>query len=554
MTNFIIELEQAVQQIKLPPCKETAQNQATEPQPQIGFLTYSLSDVSFADKNTIPWQSVNYHRVYSDVESLVQYLQAGYCFTSIFNTTNTTQTLKTYPNWYGTQCVVFDIDNVRVDVSFQEFMSRVPMKPTFAYTTRNHGLIKPEDTKPYSRFRLVYVFDKIIRNKAVYQELYNRIDASFPTCFYDTEKPKDNCMRSPVQNISGNSTQAEWFLKDEHGFVNLFRVSDFVDETEAMRPEPKQPSKKPQRYHNKYRLDDDFNDDLYHMHTTDFLGKYFAFFGVPMMHTPLKYKDGYGITPENFRELKPRYVNRQIEKWRDHEGRRSKMFIFCKIRMIMKPDITLEELVYNLVYDRLNFFDNKDKVLTNETLIRIAYNAMHTDYEIKQSEMKRPKFKIDKTFCIEHGTTPNAYKNTVRQILNFESIDAWYDPTKSVYDNLKFAKDNEKKVCKDTLYSYCKARAINTKGTKPTEPQNPSPATPPEPQKPSAEPSEALEQNEAVQSAQEPQKPSAKILAIDFSEYHSTCKLYQTIFGNRTTNKNLTLYNYDRKQEEAAAF
>ena len=178
MTNFIIELEEAVQQIKLPkPCKETAQNQATEPQPQIGFLTYSLSDASFADKNTIPWQSVNYHRVYSDVESLVQYLQAGYCFTSIFNTTNTTQTLKTYPNWYGTQCVVFDIDNVRVDVSFQEFMSRVPMKPTFAYTTRNHGLIKPEDTKPYSRFRLVYVFDNVIKNKAVYQELYNRIDA-----------------------------------------------------------------------------------------------------------------------------------------------------------------------------------------------------------------------------------------------------------------------------------------------------------------------------------------------------------------------------------------
>ena len=551
MTNFIIELEEAVQQIKLPkPCKETAQNQATEPQPQIGFLTYSLSDASFADKNTIPWQSVNYHRVYSDVESLVQYLQAGYCFTSIFNTTNTTQTLKTYPNWYGTQCVVFDIDNVRVDVSFQEFMSRVPMKPTFAYTTRNHGLIKPEDTKPYSRFRLVYVFDNVIKNKAVYQELYNRIDASFPTCFYDTEKPKDNCMRSPVQNISGNSTQAEWYVEA----TTVYRLKDYVDISEAMRPEPKQPSMKPQRYRNKYRLDDDLLYDLYHLHTTDFLGKYFAFFGVPMMHTPLQYKDGYGITPENFRELKPRYVNRQIEKWRDREGRRSKMFIWCKIRIQMKPDITLEELVYNLVYDRLMFFDNKDKVLTNETLIRIAYNAMHTDYEIKQSEMKRPMFKVDREYCQEHGITPNSYKNTVKKILNYESIDAWYKPQKSVKENLEFADEYGIKTSRRTLYRYCKERGIDPHGTKPTEPSQEQLQTPQNESKPSAEPSEALEHTEAIQSAPEPQKPSAKILAIDFSRYHSTCKLYQTIFGNRTTNKNLTLYNYDRKQEEAAAF
>ena len=90
------------------------------------------------------------------------------------------------------------------------------------------------------------------------------------------------------------------------------------------------------------------------------------------------------------------------------------------------------------------------------------------------SKKKQPRFRVDKEFCTKHGISPNAMKNIIRKILNYDSISTWYDPTKSVYDNLKFAKDNEKKVCKDTLYSYCKACEIDTKGTKPTEPKQQS--------------------------------------------------------------------------------
>jgi len=152
----------------------------------------------------------------------------------------------------------------------------------------------------------------------------------------------------------------------------------------------------------------------------------------------------------------------------------------------------------------------------------------------------KPKFKIDKEYCREHNMTPKQYKNKIRQKLNYQSIDTWYDPTKSVKENLIFAEEHDLKNAKQrTLYNYCRARAINTKGTKPTEPQKPSPATPPEPQKPSTEPSEALERNEATQSAPEAKQEATrahrtvkvkKANIIAFINYHTkqrTSKYYQ---------------------------
>ena len=586
-SNFILDIEKAVQHLELPkPHQETTSNfifeiekaaqqfKLTEPLPQI--ITYSLSDVSYEDKNKIDWQCISYHREQSDVEQLVRYLQSGYCFNSIFKTTKTTASSKTDKNWHGTQCVVFDIDNVFVDVSFEQFLQNASMKPTFAYTTRNNGKPKNKDPKPHSRFRFVYVFDTIIKNKAIYQQLYNMIDETLPSQFYDTMVKKDNCARSPVQNISGNSKDAKWYVDA----TKVYRVKDYVDVFEATTPEPPtEPSKpkKPKKYTNKYGVDDDFLYDLYNNETTTFLGRYFEFFGAPIMHTPLHYTDGYALTDENFRELKPRYYNRQIVKWEDGEGRRPKMFIFSKLRIQMKPDITLEELIYNLVFDRLNFFENKDKVLTNETLIRIAYNALHANYDIKPCKMKVPKFKIDKSYCFEHGTTPNSYKNTVKKILNFNSISTWYDPAKSVIENLKFAEEHEIKNAKQrTLYNYCKERGINPKGTKPTEP---STETPPEqPTEPSMQ-TASMELKEVAESARESRRimrvNKAKLLAyidfhtrqkyskyhaiseqetkretirantlahIDFTEYQKKCKLYNTVF---CTNKKRISYSYE---------
>ena len=92
-----------------------------------------------------------------------------------------------------------------------------------------------------------------------------------------------------------------------------------------------------------------------------------------------------------------------------------------------------------------------------------------------ESKKKQPRFRVDKEFCAKHGISPKSFKQIIRKILNYDSISTWYDPAKSVAENLQYAQENRIKNAKQrTLYNYCKARAISTKGTKPAESKQPS--------------------------------------------------------------------------------
>jgi len=82
---------------------------------------------------------------------------------------------------------------------------------------------------------------------------------------------------------------------------------------------------------------------------------------------------------------------------------------------------------------------------------------------------KKPHFIVDMEFCAIHGISQQTMKNIIRKILNYESIDAWYDQTKRVRENLHYAEANGIKVCRHTLYNYCKARGIDPQGTKPSK-------------------------------------------------------------------------------------
>ena len=60
----------------------------------------------------------------------------------------------------------------------------------------------------------------------------------------------------------------------------------------------------------------------------------------------------------------------------------------------------------------------------------------------------------------------------VRKTLHFDEITKWYDTTKSVKENLIFAKEKHIKVSRATVYNYCTEKGISTKGEKIKEPIN----------------------------------------------------------------------------------
>ncbi len=515
-------------QVKESEVQEIAPMQYTEPlkAKQDFIFTISASEKCYSDKNTIPFNNIQYRRVAIDLDKFIKIIRHGFCFTSIFNKEKFHVKDKNEANWIGTQFVVFDIDNIREDVTLQSFVSSLFNKPTIAYTTPNNGIKKPKEYKAYSRFRLIYLFNDCIKSKELYRNIYNELESYFPLYYFDKTKKKDNCGASPVQQFSGNALpNCEIIINEEFIYnIAIFKSKDPCNP--SSKPKPSKPTEPSKKSITQNTLNDAFYKDLNTMKPVDFLNKYKYDYEL-IDKTILHYENGYSMTPNDYVEIQRKYHWFKIDIWKgtelvktkDGQRRRRQLFRNAKIRCQAKPQITLEELVYNAVYDRTFYFDNKDGVLSNKCLINICKDAKKAKYTMTLK--KKPKFKIDRVYCEEHGISIKQMQNLIRTKLTYESIDEWYDPTKTLKKNEEFAKANGLKGRKDTLYDYCKSRGINPKGTK----------TSMEPSKPSAE-----------QEAKRETIRANTLANIDFTEYRKKCKLYNIVFCSESTNRKRIIY------------
>jgi len=484
-------------------------------------FTLSVSKEKYDDKNAINWDKVKYSRIDDlSLENIVELIKEGYCYTSIYKKANFSVWHKTEKNWIGSDFIMFDVDNIRNEITFEEYLNSLKYTPTIAYTTPNNNIKKPEDIKPYSRFRLLYAFDTTITNKWQYQGIYDAIKDTFDEALFDTTKNWDNCANSPVQQFSGNAT------KNCQITINhvIYNTSNF---------EIKEPTEEPIKKDGlKVRIEDEFLQNLNMLKPTDFLSCYRDKFQI-IYESELEFNDdGYALTPEDYVRIQRNYtiykddgkICSKYKRLRDGERRRHTLFCNAKIRCQIKPQISVEELIYNLVYDRHYFYDNSDGVLSNQCLLRIAIDAKKATYQMVMK--KKPLFKVDKVFCYENQIKPNALKMIVRRTLNFDKIKQWYDPTKSVKDNLKFATENNIKVGQRTLYNYCNEIGISTKGEKIEDTKIKAEICDISSAKIQGEQTHQTQQENALQRKYKPIKWAKA------DEYREHCKLYQ-LFAQR---------------------
>ena len=92
-------------------------------------FTLSVSNERYDDKNAIQWDKVKYSKIDDlSLESIAELIKEGYCYTSIFKKANFGVWHKAEENWIGTDFVVFDVDNVRNEITFEEYLnSRAPI-------------------------------------------------------------------------------------------------------------------------------------------------------------------------------------------------------------------------------------------------------------------------------------------------------------------------------------------------------------------------------------------------------------------------------------------
>lgn len=401
------------------------------------------------------------------VSELSDAISDGYCFCPCFNTLKPEfgMSEKCDANFDSSQWVWLDVDDGMLEMN--NLVSTIHHKPTLYYTTPNNNV-----NRPY-KYRLGYMFNEAITSVSDYHKMYDGIMGSITASVPDF-KMKDNCGRSPSQYMNGNgSGNCEIYPTDK-----IYNFEDFsawvVNEIVTVNPSRGVTTSRPRTDIN--ITDNHFMRDLDAMKSKDLILKYrniYPFF----TRTELRYQDGFALIPSDYQEIHRKwyretctkengdeYTTTVVKKLNDGDHRRRNLFIGGLIRKLIKPDITFEHLLFNLVCEREWYCYNMDGVLTNNVLVEIAQNVTNTPLEdIHLRSRNKRRFEVDKTYCTEHGITPKQMKSIVTRRLKDEEIGEMYDCSISVADNLKNLKAHGVKVSRARLYEFCKENNISTR-------------------------------------------------------------------------------------------
>ncbi|MCD8207553.1 MAG: hypothetical protein LUD72_06435 [Bacteroidales bacterium] len=394
------------------------------------------------NKNKAKWGGVGYEEVEIPVSEMIADISQGYAFSGCYGQPSVfTQKDKTKKNFTHTSVIAFDLDDS--PVGMEETISAIEMKPSFAYTTPNHG-------KKGNRFRLIYVLSKPVDGHE-YERNYDHFRQGMCA---------DRCMRNYTQTIGGTIPTAQWWYGED---IYEPIPADVV--AEKGEPEKKKRTKKEWATDadNKYvgrndcQLSKQYCDDYFGLSPVDFLEKYkdtYEYFCA----SKLEYNEGYALLGDDYYEIRRRWhveknQNRNasvVDSLKDGMNRRRMLYTAGIIMRRIMPEITIEHLLYNLVYERTYYYDNSDKVLNNKRLLITAQNVIKTE-NIRMKSNEKRRFKIDKKYWSEAGLTSRQAVAIVSRELRWKEIAEHYNPDLTDKENVEQMKEAGLKVSVSTL-------------------------------------------------------------------------------------------------------
>ena len=350
-------------------------------------------------------------------------------------------TFKSDIYFKGAQAIFIDIDNTKYR-TIPEYINCLTYKPSSVYmsfsdNTEKHGVVS-------RRFRLVYVFDRIL-NKEEFLSISRSITDRI---IIDTAEPmEDDCGTRLSQYMNGVYGNNEIYQTNY-----IYSPSDFPLLEENVIDSIIQEERERQ-----IAFDDKLLRDMGSMNYDDFMHLYsWKYRYVYRIEKP-EWIDGvYQLTDEGYLQL---WYYR--EKQCDGQHRRRKIFKNACLRCLMYPDIDADSLLFNLYVDFCRFFDNSDGAITLDVLKRKVKKAMlmtceqliaYCQFEIKYWTEHRPKF----------ITNPNAFCsishiNQISKKVRWDELDKRYDKTKSIKENHELIPN----VSLATLYRFCDDRGID---------------------------------------------------------------------------------------------
>lgn len=371
------------------------------------------------------------------VDSALNYASQGKAFCYTFETNSSGESFhiskKAAKNFVSTSTIIYDFDDM--DVSMTDYISQIPYKPSFAYPTYSDG------KNGYSRFRLAYVFDDEIYGETNFEEVYHAI-ANANEFIRETKEHGGWDVRNVAQMYYGTTSNAITYKSDY-----IYNVSDF-EQYNVPRINEDKPEKKPVkilRINQCRNVDitflDDFNTLPYETFFKKYADEYYHNY-ITSLETSLTLSNNemWYEYPDDFVSVMRKRKGKLTLKWDIGQDRKKKIYITALIMVHNFPEISLENLIYNLAIERKRYYINIDNKIDNQVLVQTAINAFNNRTALNPS--KHGAFRINKKFWVEQGIGVRQAVGFVRRERQVQKLLPFIDTAKSISQNHKNLIDN----------------------------------------------------------------------------------------------------------------
>lgn len=374
------------------------------------------------------------------IDEFKKLIENGYSFANIVR--------HTYDLFEQAQTLSYDIDESTVTMN--EYVDSLTIKPTICYTSPSFY----DEEKQFYKFRLVYILDRPVDDLQTYKAMLSIVQDESGIC-----KGIDCGKNTPVQFMNGNGTKTMQWGPDG----DILHVSDFDHEkVQQYIQDEKRPQKRRSAAKTDFTLDDRFRETLTTSRKTFF--HEYAYMTAPTcsqgnLHHSGKFythEDGYYTVRRKW-EKDPLTGKKMVHRWKNGEQRRKKLFVTARILLYITPELTNEELVYNLALELRRYYDNTEDTITADELISIASNAMDSDW---QPEPEKKEFTLNTGYVTDEPLTKQKRVATARRTLTDERIGDVYDTSLSPYENYKSMKEMGMKVSWNTVKRFARENGL----------------------------------------------------------------------------------------------
>lgn len=379
------------------------------------------------------------------IDEFIDLIGEGYTYAALFR-----NDWRKGDNYICSSTLTFDIDHS--DVNIDDYVARLDIKPTFAYTSSRNGL----EDYGYG-FRLVYVLSEDVCSLEDYALLTKSLAKQLSLTFVDGRSWKGDQMWYGSKNC-------EFIISYNILDRNLINCDNSLVQTPRLSNKKTRNQKGQSNYNsiNKhYGLSDPFQTDFENMGFAEFIEKYKdVCINKETSDIELNKDDIMIKYPNDYYEIRRPYSkdNGETIKIKDGEGRRKKLFINGVIRRKISPNMTMEDMIYCMVYELCYYVVNNGNKITKGTLYQIAKNVMEAD--VDKYDVGKPRYKsfINPLYCEVHGITKKQAMGLLRNKKQY--IGEFFDPSLTVKENIAVMKEYGLEISEKTVKRWMKENGI----------------------------------------------------------------------------------------------